>query len=310
MNNTPNLSLTQSWVLAIRPATLLTGLAPVLLGLAFGLKPLLYGARTLRASHVLVSLVACLLVIFLQSAANMVNDAKDAEKGIDTQHRLGPTRVVQSGLLSHKAVTLAYSLCFAMAAIIVLGLFFYTKDWLVIGVATLCGLAAYLYTAGPFPLAYYALGEVIAFVFFGPVAVMGTAYLQTGIVDPSVAVWGSGCGFISAAIMAINNFRDRQTDARAGKHTLATLLGHNLAKKLPIFFVGIALLVLFFYCATHQVIGLGVLGVVGGASYVAKRLLPALNAKGAAINLGLKITAQFNLFYALYFILCVSVASL
>ncbi len=91
-----NISLTQSWVLAIRPATLLTGLAPVLLGLAFGLKLVLYGARSLRLSHIVVSVIACLLVVFLQSAANLVNDAKDAEKAIDNTQRLGPIRVVQS----------------------------------------------------------------------------------------------------------------------------------------------------------------------------------------------------------------------
>jgi 1,4-dihydroxy-2-naphthoate octaprenyltransferase len=307
---TSDVTRTRAWIMAIRPATLLTGLAPVLLGLAFGLKQVLYGSRSLRLSHAVVSLFACLLVVLLQSAANLVNDAKDAEKGVDQRGRLGPTRVVQSGLISKELVRLAYSLCFVMATLIVLGMFVWTKDWLVIAVASLCGVAAFAYTAGPFPLSYFALGEAVAFIFFGPIAVMGSAYLQTGVIDASVAVWGSGCGLISAAIMAINNFRDRSTDMRAGKHTLATLLGHDHGKRLPTLFVVLSLLLLFFYCANHEVAALGVLGVVGGVIYLLKRIMPALSAKGPAINLGLKYTAQFNLFYALYFILCVSVGSL
>lgn len=300
-----------AWVMAVRPATLLTGLSPVFLGLAFGLKPVLHGSsRSMRLSHVLVSLLACLLVVCLQSAANLVNDAKDAAKGIDTVGRLGPTRVVQAGLLSKGMVRFGYSLCFLLASIIVMGMFYWTKDWLVIAVALLCGLAAFLYTAGPFPLAYYALGELTAFVFFGPIAVMGTAYLHTGVIDPSVALWGSGCGLISAAIMAVNNYRDRFSDAKAGKHTLATLFGSDLGRKLPLIFLGLSLLVLFFYCANHQVIGLGVMGTAAGALYIVKRVVPALNAQGSAVNPSLKIVAQFNVLYALYFSVCVSVGSL
>lgn len=308
MNNT--ISLPKAVAMAIRPPTLLTGLAPVILGLTFGLKPVLYGDRSLRLSQVIICLFACLLVLLLQSAANLVNDAKDAEKGIDTAARLGPTRVVQSGILSRHFVRMAYSLCFVLAGLIVLGMFYWTKDWLVIAVAGLCGLAAFAYTAGPFPLSYFALGEIIAFLFFGPVAVMGSAYLQTGVIDWGVAFWGAGCGFISAAIMAINNFRDRTSDSKAGKHTLSTLLGHEFGKKLPVILVCLSMLILILYCANHEVIGLGLIGCVGAVLYLTRRILPALNAKGPSINLSLKYTAQYNLFYALYFMLCVSFGSL
>lgn len=308
MNNT--VSLPKAVAMAIRPPTLLTGLAPVILGLTFGLKPVLYGSRTLRFSQALVCVFACLLVLLLQSAANLVNDAKDAEKGIDTAARVGPVRVVQSGILSKRFVRLAYNLCFALAGVIVLGMFYWTKDWLVILVAALCGLAAFAYTAGPYPLSYYALGEFVAFIFFGPVAVMGSAYLQTGIIDWNVAFWGAGCGFISAAIMGINNFRDRVNDSRAGKHTLSTLLGHEIGKKIPVVFVSLSLAILFLYCANHEVIGLGLIGCVAGYLYLSRRIMPALNAKGPMLNQALQSTAQFNLFYALYFMLCVSIGSL
>lgn len=308
MNKT--ISLPKAVVMAIRPPTLLTGLAPVLLGLAFGLKPLLYGTRSLRLSQVLVCVFACLLVLLLQSAANLVNDAKDAESGVDTAARLGPLRVVQSGILSKHFVRMAYSLCFILAGIIVLGMFYWTKDWLVIAVAALCGLAAFAYTAGPFPLSYFALGEILAFIFFGPVAVMGSAYLQTAMINWNLAFWGAGCGFIAAAIMAINNFRDRSNDATAGKHTLATLMGHKIGKRLPIIFVSLSFVLLILYCANHEVIGLGLIGCMGGYLYLSRRIIPALNATGPQINLALKYTAQYNLFYSLYFMLCVSLGTL
>ncbi len=300
----------QAMLMAIRPPTLLAGLSPVLLGLTFGLKPLLYGNRHLHLANVLVCVFACLLVVLLQSAANLVNDAKDAETGVDTLARIGPTRVVQSGLLSKTFVRATYGLCFLFAAIIVLGLFSWTRDWLVIAVATACGLAAFAYTAGPFPLSYYALGEIVAFVFFGPIAVMGSAYLQTGVINWNVAFWGAGTGFIAAAIMAVNNFRDRVNDARAGKHTLATLLGHRVAKSLPVIFVSLSLVILFLYCANHEVIGLGILGCIAGSLYLRSKIMPPLDEKGPVINLALKHAAQFNLFYALYFIFCVSLGSL
>jgi len=308
MNNT--VSLPKAVAMAIRPPTLLTGLAPVILGLTFGLKPILYGNRSLRLSQILVCVFACCLVLLLQSAANLVNDAKDAEKGIDTSARTGPIRVVQSGILSKRFVRMAYNLCFALSGVIVLGMFYWTRDWLVIAVAALCGLAAFAYTAGPYPLSYFALGEVVAFVFFGPVAVMGSAYLQTGRIDWSVAFWGAGCGFISAAIMAINNFRDRINDAKAGKHTLSTLLGHEIGKRLPVLFVSLSLVILFLYCANHEVVGLGLIGCYSGYLYLKGRIIPALNAKGPLVNSALQVTAQFNLLYALYFMLCVSLGSL
>lgn len=308
MNKT--ISLPQAVAMAIRPATLLTGLAPVLLGLTFGLKLVLYGDRSLRFTHILVSVFACLLVLLLQSAANLVNDAKDAEKGVDTAARRGPLRVVQSGILSKHFVRLAYSLCFALAGLIVVGMFYWTKDWLVIAVAALCGLAAFAYTAGPFPLSYFALGEIVAFLFFGPVAVMGSAYLQTGIISWGVAFWGAGCGFIAAALMAINNFRDRQNDSKAGKHTLATIFSHEFGRRLPVVLVSLSFVQLLLYCANHEVVGLGLIGCVAGYVYLSRRIIPFLNAKGPEINLALKHTAQYNLFYSLYFMLCVGLGSL
>jgi 1,4-dihydroxy-2-naphthoate octaprenyltransferase len=96
-----------------------------------------------------------------------------------------------------------------------------------------CFAAAFLYTGGPFPLSYYALGELLAFLFFGPIAVWGVVYLQTSSLSLTPAYYGVSVGLISAQIMSINNTRDRATDSQKGKRTIATLLNEQLAKQIP-----------------------------------------------------------------------------
>lgn len=299
------LSSRQAFVHAIRPPTLLVGVAPVLIGLAFGIDALWDRGLTLDSRNLLFAVAAILLVLFLQSAANLVNDAKDADRGVDTHERHGPLRVVQSGLLSKQTVRLAYSFLFALAFILIAGMFLWNQDWLIVTVALASALAAFAYTAGPFPLSYYAMGEFTAWIFFGPIAVMGTAYLQTQSIDWTYAFWGFGPGAIAAAIMSINNYRDAEGDRRAGKNTLATLFGPKLAKRLPLFFLTISIAVLF---------ALGVnQGIVGGASicllitvaYIAFRIIPPLQKHGAELNKALKGTAIFSLLYALLFIACI-----
>lgn len=293
----------QSWrafVQAIRPPTLLAGLGPVFIGISLGV----HQRKILQISEgpiVLPAAAAILLVVLLQASANLVNDAKDAEKGIDHGERLGPIRVVQSGLLTIQQVRLAYRILFALAALLVLGLFLMNPAPVIPLVALACGLAAYLYTAGPFPLAYYALGEVLACVFFGPIAVMGTTYLLTGQIIWDAAFWGLGSGLIAAAIMAINNLRDRVGDRAAGKHTLATLSSDDTARKLPLLFVMGSAMLLAFYGFEHEKIIIGVPWTLLALSFIRRRITPRLQGEGALLNEALKITALFNLFYAMLF---------
>ncbi len=290
----------KKWVAALRPPTLLVGLSPVLIGLGFAWRSRLTGETPFAWS---AAAAAVLLVIFLQSAANLVNDAKDAEKGIDQGPRLGPPRVVHSGWLSARAVKRAYYLCFAAAGAIAALLFWQAPDYLMLEVAAACGLAAYAYTAGPFPLAYYALGESVALVFFGPVAVMGTSYLHTHRVDGSLAFWGVGSGCIAAAIMAINNARDRDGDARAGKHTLATLSSEVGARRIPLVLLGVSALFFTLYGQAHDALITGFILSGLAALYIARFLVPLLQAgPPMRLNLALKRTALFNFLYALAFI--------
>lgn len=293
----------RSWralLVAIRPPTLLAGLGPVFIGISFGM----HQREILQISGgsiILPALAAILLVVFLQAAANLVNDAKDAEKGVDTGERLGPIRVVQSGLLSVQDVRLAYRVLFALAAGLVLALFAMHPAPIIPLVALACGLAAYLYTAGPFPLAYYALGEVLACVFFGPIAVMGTTYLLTSRVIWDTAFWGLGSGLIAAAIMAVNNLRDRQGDKAAGKHTLATLWSENAARKLPLLLVMGSAVMLALYGFEHNKVIIAAPWALLALSFIRRRITPALQGEGPMLNEALKFTAFFNLFYAMLF---------
>jgi 1,4-dihydroxy-2-naphthoate octaprenyltransferase len=285
---------------AIRPPTLLAGLGPVFIGISFGIHH--RGILQITDGSVLLpSLGAILLVVLLQAAANLVNDAKDAEKGVDKGERLGPIRVVQSGLLSVQQVRRAYYTLFALAALVVLGLFAMHPAPVIPLVALACGLAAYLYTAGPFPLAYYALGEVLACIFFGPIAVMGTTYLLTGQVIWETALWGLGSGLIAAAIMAINNLRDRHGDRQAGKHTLATLTSEDMARKLPLLFLMGSAMLLAFYGLEHGKLIIGVPWGLLALSFMRRRVTPRLQGEGALLNEALKVTAFFNIFYAMLF---------
>lgn len=213
-----------AWLLAIRPHTLPASVGPVLLGWSLA-------SATAQTSAVLG--LACVVVaLSLQTAANLANDVFDARTGVDGDDRLGPLRVTQSGLLRPGQVLagLALSLVVGMAAGVYAAA---VVGWWLLGLGLLCLIAAVAYTAGPLPLARHGLGEAAALLFFGPVACTGTFVVLNG--TPTSAAWVAGFipGFHAAAIMAVNNLRDRVSDAAAGKVTLAVRLSERGARFLP-----------------------------------------------------------------------------
>ncbi len=214
-----------AWLLAMRPKTLPASTAPVILGWALAAS----------AGHVDGMLGAgCLLVaLLLQVAANLANDYFDARSGVDRADRLGPIRVTQAGLLTPRSVLIALLVCLVAAMLVGLWVASVVGWWLV-GLGAVCMVGAVAYTAGPFPLARLGLGELAALVFFGPVACTGTFAVLHG--EPTAAAWAAGLvpGLHAAAILAVNNLRDRQSDARAGKITLAVRLGEQGARVLPL----------------------------------------------------------------------------
>lgn len=204
------------WMLAIRPRTLPACVGPVLVGNA-----LAYADQSFSGLTMFMTLVCALM---LQVSVNLANDYFDFMHGIDTSERLGPTRVTQSGLLTPLAVR--NGMLLALAVTILIGLYLvWLGGWPLLVAGLLAVLALLAYSGGPFPLASNGLGDLAVFVFYGPVAVAGTYYAQSGSVEPLVLALSVAVGMPVTAVLVVNNLRDIPTDAKAGKITLAVRLG-------------------------------------------------------------------------------------
>ncbi len=219
--NAEEISIFRRWVLATRPKTLLAAVSPVLLGTAL--------AFSQNAGNVGIALVALFGAIGIQVGTNLANDYWDAKKGADGGDRLGPLRLTSSGLLPARQVFFASIFSFLVAS--AFGVLLILKvGWpiaVIGGVSVACGI---LYTAGRYSLAYLGLGDIFSFVFFGVVATAGSCYVQVGRVSWEAVAAGFGPGFYSVVLLAINNLRDRHTDSRAGKKTLAVRFGERFAR--------------------------------------------------------------------------------
>ncbi len=211
------------WVIAARLKTLSLSVMPVLAGTWIAAT-----RHTWRADVLIGALIAA---VAIQVGTNLWNDAADAARGVDTQERLGPPRLTALGLLDGGAVRKAAAAAFLTAA--ASGLFLVAIGGypiLLIGVLSL--LMGYLYSMGPWPLSTTPFGELLVVVFFGTVAVSGTAFLHTGAADGDAMGLGTVLGLPAAAVLLVNNHRDRRTDARAGRRTLAILLGERATRLL------------------------------------------------------------------------------
>ena len=179
--------------------------------------------------HLFSALAALLGALLIQIGTNLSNDYFDFVKGADTEERLGPARATQAGWIRPEIILRSSLLVFAAAVII--GIFLVLRGgWpiVLIGIASvICGI---LYTGGPYPLAYLGLGEVFVVIFFGPVATLGTYYVQALEFSKEVFVAGLAPGLISTALIAVNNLRDIPTDIKARKRTLAVRFGYRFAR--------------------------------------------------------------------------------
>jgi 1,4-dihydroxy-2-naphthoate polyprenyltransferase len=204
------------WIEGARPRTLPNAIAPVLVG--SGVAAAVSGLVWWQAA--LAQLVALALII----GVNYANDYADGVRGTD-RVRVGPLRLVGSGLASPESVRRAALIALGIAAIAGMALIVATQKWLMLAVGALCLPAAWFYTGGKRPYGYHALGELAVFVFFGPVAVLGTLYVQTGQINGVAIGCSVAVGAFSAAVLVANNLRDIPTDTESGKRTLAVLLG-------------------------------------------------------------------------------------
>ncbi len=212
----PAVSPARAWIMAARPKTLPAALAPVLVGTALAFHD---------NAFVLLPAVAALLgALLLQIGSNFANDYFDFFKGADTAERLGPVRVTASGLISPSQLRWGMVAVFGLAALDGLYLI-QIGSWPILAVGVASILAALLYTGGPFPFGYYGLGDIFVFIFFGLVAVCGTYFVQALHLTWPVVVAAVPPGLLITAILVVNNLRDIETDAKAGKRTLAVMLG-------------------------------------------------------------------------------------
>jgi 1,4-dihydroxy-2-naphthoate octaprenyltransferase len=208
------------WLAGARPRTLPAAVAPVLVGT--GVAAALDGFRPVPA------LLALVVALALQVAVNYANDYSDGRRGTDTD-RVGPMRLVGSGAATAGQVLRAALTAFAVAGVAGLALAALSSWWL-LAVGAVCIAAAWTYTGGPLPYGYRALGEVFVFVFFGLVAVVGTTFVQTRTLEALAFVAAVPIGLLIVAILVVNNLRDVEGDALAGKRTLAVVVGDRATR--------------------------------------------------------------------------------
>ncbi len=219
----PTPSGVRIWLMAARPRTLPAAVAPVLVGTAL--------AGFGHVFHPLRFFAALIGAIFIQVGTNLSNDYSDARRGADSEDRLGPVRVTAGGLVPPRQVLIATYVSFGVA--VLAGIYLIAvAGWqlLLVGAASI--LAGVLYTGGPRPYGYEGLGEVFVFLFFGIVAVAGSFFVQVKHLDWEAFALAVPVGLLAAAILVVNNFRDIDTDRRAGKRTLAVRLGRDHTRNL------------------------------------------------------------------------------
>ena len=220
------------WWMGARPRTLVAAIVPVLVGASWAGR---------NAVSIPRSVLALLVAVALQIAVNYANDYFDGVGGVDTAARVGPRRLVASGLAPPRAVATAAVVMVAIAAVAGVVLALLTTPWL-IAAGVLSVLALALYSGGPKPYAASGLGEISVFVFFGLVATCGTAFVQQDRLDWGVLWLAVPVGLLACALLMVNNLRDIPTDSAVGKRTLAVRIGAARSRTLLVAVLVIAVL--------------------------------------------------------------------
>jgi 1,4-dihydroxy-2-naphthoate octaprenyltransferase len=211
------------WVEGARPRTLPTAVSPVLVGTGAAI-----GSGTVDIGRAVLALVVAVALVI---GVNFANDYSDGIRGTDDD-RVGPMRLVGSKVAAPTAVRTAALVCFAIAALAGLTLVSLSRQWWMIAAGAVCIAGAWFYTGGKRPYGYAGLGEVAVFVFFGPIAVLGTTLTQAGSIGPLAVVCAVAVGFLTCAVLVANNVRDIATDEVSGKRTLAVTLGDRDTRRL------------------------------------------------------------------------------
>ena len=210
------------WWMAFRPKTLTAALVPIVVGTA------LVGSTGAEIKWDL-SLWALAAAIFIQIGTNLFNDAIDFKKGADSEDRVGPQRVTQSGVFTSRQVMWAGVLSFVFASLCGLPLVVH-GGWPIVAIGLISLACGYLYTGGPFPLAYQGLGDVFVILFFGVLAVGGVFYLHTFNLSWDALIAGLQVGFLATVLIVINNLRDIHQDKFVNKKTLPVRFGKTFGR--------------------------------------------------------------------------------
>ena len=210
------------WLEAARPKTLPAAVIPVLVATAL--------ARAHGAASPAKAAVCLVFALLVQIGTNFANDYFDFRQGADTAERVGPRRAVAAGLVTPEAMLRATWVVLGLAFLVGL-LLVVEGGWLLLPVGLVSIACAVAYTGGPYPLGYNGLGDLFVFIFFGLVAVCVTFFVQAGRPGPDVWLAGAAIGLLAANILVSNNYRDMETDARAGKRTLVVRFGRVFARR-------------------------------------------------------------------------------
>jgi len=270
------------WIAGARPRTLPNAIAPVLVGTG--------AAAAVDGMVWWLAVLALIVSVSLIVGVNYANDYSDGIRGTD-RVRVGPVRLVGSGLATPESVRSAAASALAVAAVAGLALVVASRSWPLAVPGALCLLGAWFYTGGKRPYGYRAFGELAVFLFFGPVAVLGTLYVQAGRINGTAVGCSVAVGAFSAAILVANNLRDIPTDATAGKRTLAVLLGDQDTRWLYQALVAVPFLMTLLL-ATRDTAALAALLAIAlllppirrvRRGYTGRRLVPVLRDTGLAM---------------------------
>ena len=280
------------WLLAIRPKTLGAAVAPILIGTSM--------AFAEGKGHFLAALTALLCALLIQIGTNFSNDYFDFIKGADTEERLGPVRATQAGLVTPKTMLRNFVVIFGLA--IFVGIYLVLRGgWPIVIIGVLSIASGILYTGGPNPLGYLGLGDIFVLIFFGPVAVGGTYYVQALEVSEAVIFAGLGPGLLATALLAVNNLRDEPTDKKVGKLTLAVRFGPAFVRAEYLVAFAFAVLlpfILAFWTDAHWYACISALITIPGYSVI-RQIISRV--KGQELNDALTTTGKLIIIYSILF---------
>lgn len=276
----------KAWFLAARPKTLSAALIPVAVATAL--------AYANDAAQWEPALFCALFAMLMQVASNFINDLYDYKKGTDSAERLGPKRACAQGWISPTAMRNGIMITLILACSVGACLLFYGGWWL-IGMGASCVIFAFLYTT---LMSYHGLGDLLVWVFFGFVPVIGTYYVQAGELHPDVWLLSAACGLCVDTLLVLNNYRDRETDRKTGKRTIVVLFGERFGS-LAYLLQGIAAYICVAILSTHGNLWLAILPAFYLLPhYLTWRKMVQIN-KGPELNRILGFTSRNMLTFAI-----------